>query len=254
MDAVDSRELSECQTALRVIVADGTDSVFHSNERLLVYRNMGFGAVWNWRYCTQEIVSENLWVGGISAVMCLPLLKSIGITRIIHLRCRRSKNLKTRFPGIVYNEFVIDDTEEDDLETTRLRAVYEIVASIRNRKEKVLAYETVLREDTWVVVTLSTAILLATPILHVIGFLKLARAFNGMCRTDPRVVSDLCERRRQIGKYTRALLFIWRERKLPLDTIQTIALHLDKFFADNSVFPWIWINGAPRNVKTIDQM
>jgi hypothetical protein len=216
---------------LRVMVADGPESFLLSNGKYQIYQNMGLGAVWNWRHCSQEIIPVKLWAGGISAVMCLPVLKAMDITRVVQIRCRRSRRLRTQFPGISYTEHVVDDMDKDSQELSRLIAVRDIVNAISENHDRVFAYETVLREDSWIVVTMAASILQVTAIQDAARLLTLARAFKCMCHADPQVLSDIFARRRRIGSLSRALMLILRHRPLPQDVVHTIAAQLDSYFA-----------------------
>ncbi len=108
------------------------------------------------------------------------------------------------------------------------------------------AYETVLREDSWVVVTMAAFILQATPIQDVVRVLNLARAFKCMCQADPKVLSDILARRRRIGKLSRALFLILRHRPLPRDVVNAIAAQLDPFFAHTATAAVLHRNFSPR--------
>ncbi len=216
---------------LRVMVADGPESFLVSDGKYRVHQNMGLGAVWNWRHCSQEIIPGKLWAGGISAVMCMPVLQAMDITRVVQIRCRRSRSLRTRFPGISYKEHIVDDRDKDSQELSRLIAVRDIVNAISQNHDRVFAYETVLREDSWVVVTMAASILQLTPIQDVVRLLNRARAFKCMCHADPQILSDIFARRRRIGNLLRALLLILRHRPLPQDVVLAIAAQLDSFFA-----------------------
>ena len=224
-----------------MVVAEGTESFKDSKERFLVHRNMGLGQFWNWRHCSQEILLDRLWIGGISAVLCHPLLKSLGITLILHVRCHRSRTLRTRFPGIVYQDFIID---EANAETSRLNAIRETVKAIYQGQHRIFVFETVLRENSWFVVAASIAVILKSPYENVSNFLKSARAFNGICNVDLRILSHLCERLRRVGYYSRAIHIIARHQQLPADVTHMIAMLVDIFFENRSNLPSYCLNSS----------
>ncbi len=179
-------------------------------------------------------------------MMCMPVLQAMEITRVVQIRCRRSRCLRTRFPGISYEEHIVDDRDKDSQELSRLIAVKDIVNAISQNHDRVFAYETVLREDSWVVATMTASILQVTPIQEVARLLNLARAFKGMCHADPQILAAIFARRRQIGKVSRALLLILRHRSLPQDVVYAIAAQLDAFFANPATSTVLQRNFLPR--------
>jgi len=109
-------------------------------------------------YCT-EIVSEKIWYGGISPVRCEALLRSINISNVVEIRRKHMNRLHTKFPGIMYSEFEIDDEDEDRQIETRMLIINFIVNLVERTNGRIFVYEVVVGENTVIVAEMAYAIL-----------------------------------------------------------------------------------------------
>ncbi len=99
-------------------------------------------------YCPHELIYNKLWVGGIATGMNEAVLRAMDVTQVVMLQGGFSKSLRTRFKHLVgYSEQTIDDR---CLIASMLQTV-QFVASEILRGQRILLYETVATEKSWIV-------------------------------------------------------------------------------------------------------